>query len=147
MSRRDGVDEQRLAELIDSYKCGKDVENAAKKKNDQEGKEIKTLMSVLPRIEDDKGNEKCSFSTPQWTATVTYTQNSSLNEQRTIDYLKENLDEDELKKVVKTKEYVDEDYLEKLVYNGAITTADLVGCIDVGSKKATLRISKNKEGK
>ena len=132
MSRRDGFD---LSKEIDSYKENKDLENKLKKSNTEAGNRIKAYF-----------NEKgiTNASSEKYTATVTTTTKSILNEDLAIEIIKENLGGALLKSVIKQKEYIDEDALEKLVYNGDFDVTKLEKA-KIDTTIQTLRITKKKE--
>ena len=132
MSRRDAFD---LSKEIDSYKENKDLENKLKKSNTEAGNKIKAYF-----------NEKgiTNASSEKYTATVTTTTKSTLNEDLAIEIIKENLGGALLKSVIKQKEYIDEDALEKLVYNGDFDITKLEKA-KIDTTTQTLRITKKKE--
>lgn len=132
MSRRDAFD---LSKEIDSYKKNKDLENKLKKSNTEAGNRIKSYF-----------NEKgiTNASSEKYTATVSTTTKSTLNEDLAIEIIKENLGGALLKSVIKQKEYIDEDALEKLVYNGDFDITKLEKA-KINTTIQTLRISKKKE--
>lgn len=132
MSRRDAFD---LSKEIDSYKENKDLENKLKKSNTEAGNKIKAYL-----------NEKgiTNASSEKYTAIVTTTTKSTLNEDLAIEIIKENLGGALLKSVIKQKEYIDEDALEKLVYNGDFDITKLEKA-KIDTTMQTLRITKKKE--
>ena len=132
MSRRDAFD---LSKEIDSYKENKDLENKLKKSNTEAGNRIKAYF-----------NEKgiTNASSEKYTATVSTTTKSTLNEDLAIEIIKENLGGALLASVIKTKEYIDEDALEKLVYNGDFDVTKLEKA-KIDTTIQTLRITKKKE--
>ena len=132
MSRRDAFD---LSKEIDSYKENKDLENKLKKSNTEAGNRIKAYF-----------NEKgiTNASSEKYTATVSTTTKSTLNEDLAIEIIKENLGGALLKSVIKQKEYIDEDALEKLVYNGDFDVTKLEKA-KIDTTIQTLRITKKKE--
>ena len=132
MSRRDVFD---LSKAIDLYKENKDLENKLKKSNTEAGNLIKQYF-----------NEKgiTSASSEKYTATVTTTTKSTLNEELAIEIIKENLGGALLRSVIKKKEYIDEDALEKLVYNGDFDITKLEKA-KIDTTTQTLRIAKKKE--
>lgn len=132
MSRRDAFD---LSKEIDSYKENKDLENKLKKSNTEAGNRIKAYF-----------NEKgiTNASSEKYTATVTTTTKSTLNEELAIEIIKENLGGALLRSVIKKKEYIDEDALEKLVYNGDFDITKLEKA-KIDTTTQTLRIAKKKE--
>ena len=132
MSRRDAFD---LSKEIDSYKENKDLENKLKKSNTEAGNRIKAYF-----------NEKgiTNASSEKYTATVSTTTKSTLNEDLAIEIIKENLGGALLKSVIKQKEYIDEDALEKLVYNGDFDITKLEKA-KIDTTIQTLRITKKKK--
>ena len=132
MSRRDVFD---LSKAIDLYKENKDLENKLKKSNTEAGNLIKQYF-----------NEKgiTSASSEKYTATVTTTTKSTLNEELAIEIIKENLGGALLRSVIKKTEYIDEDALEKLVYNGDFDITKLEKA-KIDTTTQTLRIAKKKE--
>ena len=134
MSRRDVFD---LGKAIDLYKENKDLENKLKKSNTEAGNLIKQYFN-------EKGIS--SASSEKYTATVTTTTKSTLNEELAIEIIKENLGGALLRSVIKKKEYIDEDALEKLVYNGDFDITKLEKA-KIDTTTQTLRIAKKKEDK
>lgn len=134
MSRRDVFD---LSKAIDLYKENKDLENKLKKSNTEAGNLIKQYFN-------EKGIS--SASSEKYTATVTTTTKSTLNEELAIEIIKENLGGALLRSVIKKKEYIDEDALEKLVYNGDFDITKLEKA-KIDTTTQTLRIAKKKEDK
>ena len=134
MSRREVFD---LSKAIDLYKENKDLENKLKKTNTEAGNVIKNYFL-------EKGIT--SASSEKYTATVTTTTKSTLNEELAIEIIKENLGGALLRSVIKKKEYIDEDALEKLVYNGDFDITKLEKA-KIDTTTQTLRIAKKKEDK
>lgn len=134
MSRRDVFD---LSKAIDLYKENKDLENKLKKSNTEAGNVIKSYFL-------EKGIT--SASSEKYTATVTTTTKSTLNEELAIEIIKENLGGALLRSVIKKKEYIDEDALEKLVYNGDFDITKLEKA-KIDTTTQTLRIARKKEDK
>lgn len=134
MSRREVFD---LSKAIDLYKENKDLENKLKKTNTEAGNIIKNYFL-------EKGIT--SASGEKYTATVTTTTKSTLNEELAIEIIKENLGGALLRSVIKKKEYIDEDALEKLVYNGDFDITKLEKA-KIDTTTQTLRIAKKKEDK
>lgn len=122
-----------IASIIDSYGKNKDEEKCLKKYIDKESKQIKEYFS--------KNNLEC-FESEKYTATVSNTTKTSLNDDLAIEILKVNLKPEELKTVIKTKEYIDEDALEKLSYNGF--DMSILERAFIEKVTSTLRIKKNK---
>ena len=134
MSRRDG-NAFNLSEMIDTYKTSKDKENALKKANNKLNENIKSYMYE---------HGMSSADSEKYTATVSTTTKSTLNEDLAIEIIKENLGGALLKSVIKQKEYIDEDALEKLVYNGDFDITKLEKA-KIDTTIQTLRITKKKE--
>lgn len=132
MSRRDGFD---LLKIIDEYKESKDKENALKKVNDVLSKNIKGYMYEHDMSSTDSG---------KYTATLTRTNEESLNEDLAIEIIKENLSGALLSSVIKQKEYIDDDALEKLVYNGDFDINKLAKA-KITKSSYTLRVTRRKE--
>lgn len=122
-----------IASIIDSYGKNKDEEKCLKKYIDKESKQIKEYFS--------KNNIEC-FESEKYTATVSNTTKTSLNDDLAIEILKANLKPEELKTVIKTKEYIDEDALEKLSYSGF--DMSILERAFIEKVTSTLRIKKNK---
>lgn len=122
-----------IASIIDSYGKNKDEEKGLKKYIDKESKLIKEYFSK---------NNLESFESNKYTATVSNTTKTSLNDDLAIEILKANLKPEELKTVIKTKEYIDEDALEKLSYSGF--DMSILERAFIEKVTSTLRINKNK---
>lgn len=122
-----------IASIIDSYGKNKDEEKGLKKYIDKESKLIKEYFSK---------NNLESFESNKYTATVSNTTKTSLNDDLAIEILKANLKPEELKTVIKTKEYIDEDALEKLSYSGF--DMSILERAFIKKVTSTLRIKKNK---
>ena len=122
-----------IASIIDSYGKNKDEEKGLKKYIDKESKLIKEYFSK---------NNLESFESTKYTATVSNTTKTSLNDDLAIEILKSNLKPEELKTVIKTKEYIDEDALEKLSYSGF--DMSILERAFIEKVTSTLRIKKNK---
>lgn len=135
MSRRNPEKVVDLSTLIDSYKNSKDNENEYKKLSKDLGDQIKSEF-VSRKID--------KFASDKYVATVSITQKESINQDRAIIILKDNLSNDQLDQVIKTKEYIDEDALEKLIYNGEVQADLLANAIEKGKPTTTLRIKDKK---
>lgn len=122
-----------IASIIDSYGKNKDEEKGLKKYIDKESKLIKEYFSK---------NNLESFESNKYTATVSNTTKTFLNDYLAIEILKANLEPEELKTVIKTKEYIDEDALEKLSYSGF--DMSILERAFIEKVTSTLRIKKNK---
>lgn len=122
-----------IASIIDSYGKNKDEEKCLKKYIDKESKQIKEYFS--------KNNLEC-FESEKYTATVSNTTKTSLNDDLAIEILKANLKPEELKTIIKTKEYIDEDALEKLSYSGF--DMSILERAFIEKVTSTLTIKKNK---
>ena len=66
-------------------------------------------------------NELKNYETEQCKAVLTEQHKQSIDEDKLIQILKDNLEKDNLDKVVRTKLYVDYEALESLIYNGKIS--------------------------
>lgn len=135
MSRRNPEKVVDLSTLIDSYKNSKDNENNFKKLSKDLGAQIKSEF---------KSRKIDKFASEKYVATVSITQKESINQDRAIIILKDNLSDDQLDQVIKTKEYIDEDALEKLIYNGEVQADLLANAIEKGKPTTTLRIKDKK---
>jgi hypothetical protein len=122
-----------IASIIDSYGKNKDEAKGLKKYIDEESKLIKDYFSK---------NNLESFESEKYTAIVSNTTKTSLNDDLAIEILKANLKPEELKTVIKTKEYIDEDALEKLSYSGF--DMSILERAFIEKVTSTLRIKKNK---
>lgn len=122
-----------IASIIDSYGKNKDEEKGLKKYIDKESKLIKEYFSK---------NNLESFESNKYTATVSNTTKTHLNDYLAIEILKANLKPEELKTVIKTREYIDEDALEKLSYSGF--DMSILERAFIEKVTSTLRIKKNK---
>lgn len=100
--------------------------------------DVKGLLSQLGKNKFEFGNWKCS---------VSETQNQTLNEERAIEILKEELasEPEMLAALVKTKEVLDQDELERQIYKDKNLGAMLATAIDVGKPTVTLRVTKVKQ--
>ena len=135
MSRRNPEKVVDLGTLIDSYKDSKDNENNFKKLSKDLGDQIKSEFA-------SRNIDK--FASDNYVATVSTTQKESINQDRAIIILKDNLSNDQLDQVIKAKEYIDEDALEKLIYNGEVQADILASAIEKGKPTTTLRIKDKK---
>lgn len=122
-----------IASIIDSYGKNKDEEKGLKKYIDKESKLIKEYFSK---------NNLESFESEKYTAIVSNTTKTSLNDDLAIEILKANLKPEELKTVIKTREYIDEDALERLSYSGF--DMSILERAFIEKVTSTLRIKKNK---
>ena len=132
MTRRE---EAEWKKKIDDYKERQNIINANIKVNKPLGDEIKSFMY---------DNDMNSFSSDNFTATITKTENEELNEELAIEIIKKNLRTELRKTVIKKKEYIDDDALEKLVYNGQFDIQLLQKAKIIKPPTITLRISKKK---
>lgn len=125
-----------FADIVDEYKSVKDEEKAIKSKVSELNTALKDEMLKKDLTSLDGNGEYC--------VTLSSTTKESLDEDRAIEILKENLTPAQIKQVVKKKEYIDDDALEKLVYNGKFDMSKLESCRMVSTPTYTLRISKKK---
>lgn len=129
-----------LAGAIDTYKEKNDLKNAVQKEVKKIGDEIKVNLQKQGTFEDGK----YSFSSENLTATLSVTPKEDFNEEKAIEILKENLTDEQLKKVIKTKEYIDDDALEKMMYTEEFDPQILASCRIEKEPTLALRISKKK---
>ena len=125
---------QTLAELIPLYGEQNTQCNALKKVVADLNSKIKTAIHAVQK-------ENTDIEIDGWKCSLSVTEESSFNEDRLIEFCKQNKI-----KVVKTKEYVDEEELERLIYNGKISKELLIEmdkCKDTKTKE-TLRCTKTK---
>jgi hypothetical protein len=103
-------------QVIDNYYEDKlqysELEKSIKSKNS-------FIKNKLAELELD------DFLTDNCKAKVTYQNKNSMDEDKVIEILKQNLNEYTQSLVIKTKEYVDYEVLEKLIYNGEINASKL----------------------
>lgn len=108
--------ENNLQKIIDEY-----YEQDTEKK--QLEKELKSknlyIKSTLADLSQDV------FETNKCKATISYQNRISMDEEKVIEIIKENISTAKRKGVIKTKEYVDYDVLESLIYNGVISADKL----------------------
>lgn len=130
MSRR-----QPIEQLIDDYKEKKTEADNLKKSADKLNLDIKNYLI---------NHNMDSASSDKWTAKISKNQRETLDDDKAIAVLKENLSEDDLAKVIKTKEYIDDGALEDLAYHNKINLNILEPCRVLGKEIITLRISKKK---
>lgn len=110
------IEENNLKITIDDLNIEK------KEKTNLEG-EIKKKTEFIKKKFEELGIEE--FSTDTTRAYLQYSNKVDMDEDKVIEILKENCDEDSLSKVIKTKEYVDFEALESLIYNGGISAEKL----------------------
>lgn len=65
------------------------------------------------------------YETSKNKATISYTNKVSMDEEKVIEIIKENINEEKRNGVIKIKEYVDYEILEGLIYNGVISAEKL----------------------
>lgn len=137
------VNEPTLEELIPSYGEAKEQLAALKKETDLQNLKIKDLIKNVAADESGKHVKTVG----DWTATLSYVDKSTMNEEKLIEYLKKTLSKDKLKNIIKKREYVDGDALESAIYNGILSekqVAEMETCKDQSTSE-TLRITKKKE--
>lgn len=120
VKRKDSQVESReiknLEKVIDQYQ----QENS--KKTELE-KELKAKNSFIKSKLAELGQDV--YETENCKATITYQNRTSIDEEKAIEILKENVAKKNLKSVIKTKEYIDYEALESLIYNGGIAAEKL----------------------
>lgn len=103
----------------------KTIDDLAKNKADKtklEGSIKKASDFIKQKFKELEIEE---YSTEDFRAYLQYSNKVDMNEDKIIEILKENCEEDDYKKVIKTKEYVDFEALESLIYNGGINAEKL----------------------
>ena len=135
-----------LSLLIDLYGKNKDTENSIKKVTTKQNLELKELLKKYGKV--DLENDKYVSSGKEYTATLSVEDNSSINEEKLLEFLKKNLSKSKLKSlgIIKTREYVDEAALENAIYKNEISpemVTEKDSCKDPGTKEV-LRIAKKK---
>ena len=105
-----------LEKVIDQYQ----QENS--KKTELE-KELKAKNSFIKSKLSELGQDV--YETENCKATITYQNKTSMDEEKAIEILKENVAKKNLKSVIKTKDYIDYEALESLIYNGGIAAEKL----------------------
>lgn len=107
-----------ISELIDSYGEYKAQESSIKKVIAEQNEKLKNYLRGI--ITEDA--DSISEDGVNYTATLKLRDDSKMNEEKLIEYLKKNK---LAKGIVKKKEYVDEKAFEDAVYNGVITEEQL----------------------
>lgn len=113
--------------VIEQYGEAKAKESVLKKELAEENEYIKKYLKNTAK----DGDESVSLDSNNYTATLKFRDDSKLNEDRLIEYLKKHKI---AKGIVKKKEYIDEKAFEEATYNGTITDemlADMDSCKDV----------------
>lgn len=133
-----------LGEMI--IQCGqtKDELSLLKVNETNQINELKLKMKEV--LAQQEG--KWKHSAGKYTATLSVTETSSMNDEKLMEFLKRNISKDVLKKIIRKKEYIDGDALENAIYNGDITPNQLAAmdtCKETKSSE-TLRITKSKKG-
>lgn len=124
-----------LNELIPLYGEKNTECNALKKVVSDLNSKVKTEIKRVKK-------ENSDIIIDGWKCSLTISESYDFNEERLIEFCKENKIN-----VVKKKEYIDFDALEKLIYNGKISEDIIIEmdkCRDLKTKE-TLRCSKGKE--
>lgn len=65
------------------------------------------------------------YQTNKYKVSIQHSNRISMDEEKVISIIKENIPEDKRNGVIKTKEYIDFDILETLIYNGIIAAEKL----------------------
>lgn len=119
-----------LEKIIDQYQ----VDNTKKQ---QLEKELKSKNSFIKAKLADLGEDL--YETSKSKATITYQNRVSMDDEKVIEIIKENISAAKRNGVIKTKEYVDYDVLEGLIYNGVIA-AEKLECAQTTKVIATLTV-------
>lgn len=124
-------EELNLQKIINQY-----LEQDTKKKELE--KELKSknafIKNKLAEMEQD------IYETDKSKAVITYQNRVSMDDNKVIEILKDNLTTENLKQVIKTKEYVDYESLESIIYNGTIS-ADKLEPAQVIKTITTLKVT------
>ena len=125
-----------FADIVDQYKSVKDEEKIIKSQVSELNATLKEEMINSDLTSIDGNGDYC--------VTLSSTTKESLDEERAIEILKENLTPAQIRQVVKKKEYIDDDALEKLVYNGKFDMSKLESCRIESAPTYRLNITKKK---
>lgn len=109
-------EKRNLEKIIDQYQ----VDNTKKQELE---KELKSKNSFIKAKLADLGEDL--YETSKSKATITYQNRVSMDDEKVIEIIKENISAAKRNGVIKTKEYVDYDVLESLIYNGVIAAEKL----------------------
>lgn len=108
--------ENNLQQVINQY-----FEEDSKKKALE--KELKSKNAFIKSALAEMGEDL--YETDKCKATISYQNRVSMDEEKVIEIIKENISAARRKGVIKTKEYVDYEVLESLIYNGVIAAEKL----------------------
>ena len=108
--------ENNLQQVINQY-----FEEDSKKKALE--KELKSKNAFIKSTLAEMGEDL--YETDKCKATISYQNRVSMDEEKVIEIIKENISAARRKGVIKTKEYVDYEVLESLIYNGVIAAEKL----------------------
>lgn len=108
--------ENNLQQVINQY-----FEEDSKKKALE--KELKNKNAFIKSTLAEMGEDL--YETDKCKATISYQNRVSMDEEKVIEIIKENISAARRKGVIKTKEYVDYEVLESLIYNGVIAAEKL----------------------
>lgn len=108
--------ENNLQQVINQY-----FEEDCKKKALE--KELKSKNAFIKSTLSKMGEDL--YETDKCKATISYQNRVSMDEEKVIEIIKENISAASRKGVIKTKEYVDYEVLESLIYNGVIAAEKL----------------------
>lgn len=128
--------------VIEQYGEAKARESVLKKELAEENEYIKSYLKNTAK----EGAESVSLDSDNYTAILKFRDDSKMNEEKLIEYLKKHK---LAKGIVKKKEYIDEKAFEEATYNGIITDemlADMDSCKDVKITEV-LTIKKKKGAK
>ena len=127
---------------IEKYGDAKSRESALKKELAEENEYIKNYLREIIKKDDDS----VSLDGNNYTVTLKFRDDSKMNEEKLMNYLKEHK---LAKGIIKKKEYIDEKAFEEAVYNGIITEemlTEMDSCKDVKITEV-LTVKKRKENK
>lgn len=108
--------ENNLQQVINQY-----FEEDSKKKALE--KELKSKNAFIKSTLAEMGEDL--YETDKCKATISYQNRVSMDEEKVIEIIKENISAARRKGVIKTKEYVDYEVLESLIYNGVMAAEKL----------------------
>lgn len=131
--------ENNLQKVINQY-----YEEDSKKK--QLEKELKDKNAFIKSTLKELGEDL--YETDKCKATLSYQNRVSMDEEKVIEIIKDNISAARRNGVIKTKEYVDYDVLETLIYNGVIAAEKLEPAQTINTittLKVTLLKKKDKE--
>lgn len=130
-----------ISDVIETYGENKAQESQLKKRLAADNEYIKNYLRNIIK----EGEDSTSLDSANYTAILKFRDDSSMNEEKLITYLKKH----KLSKgIVKKKEYIDEKALEDAIYNGLITESQVLEMDSCKETKITevLTVKKIKKG-